>query len=820
MLHTVCLINYGAQQLAGFARQILLGPKIQTTSGSFSDELSESTSCSREKSLVDGSLSRKLLLAAGVWDSGSLFRNLFTEDGSFDIRHVQENLEGIPLQDVLSEQHADLDHYNLLEKAILYNDSRLVDVVLAYTEQPADDNPGTADRALRCFVGAIHLAAFLGCEDIVEILLDHDPRMVFLRGNVRIRPVAGPPSDLFSIIGYSSHSRCPRLSFQAQWLETHPNERPVHFAICAGHTDVMELLLRTEEACSLDYVSDNIVSSSNLASVSERDIYLDDLIRQAASCASSSCLNSLYAMIPDGRHRRNNRGWLLTSGGFSHGAQFLRFLLEQSFSVKLLNNVDGHNTVTALHVFYNSLGKDDGIVAKYSELYDVTELMVDIGIDINRETTAFRSHGHVDTALHLLIPHVNLVIPPLRKSKGFNHDRDLVEEQQRFFDQSLKDTVLLLTENGYDVRPHQVNLLKLLFSNTNYARRYEMRARWPCLVEGGCGLKNMLTVAKILMEGGVYLDPKRREQTACLGLIAGLRKHSALMCVANDTKNSLQFQMCLQQLLANGDNPNSYPLSANEDSYLAPPIIQLIDIYFDRLCTHSGAEELLDFSADSVLHVAEVLASFGADFRCQMSLDSAYFRHAILDGCWPLLNVIQKDLLYEDQKANFKRLKLAKKIVLHCIQLGAEPELEEYIFIKSGHPPPAVKEHFSLLYRYLCLGLYGCQNLHHPGSAVLLSNPYFLSSLEALFNMAASRVYYTCAECAAGIIDRLDINADDGRTREFIRCILRRRGGVRSLKQLCRYRVYSAWRVGYRGIVQQLLYPTVLKDYLVEFERQ
>ncbi|KAK2153110.1 hypothetical protein LSH36_307g03008 [Paralvinella palmiformis] len=732
-----------------------------------------------------------------TYDPEGVFGGLFTDDGSFDFNFLSPKLRGRTLKEVVS--WCDVDHYNLMEKAVIYNSRTLVRVLLSLDDKPTNSKSvfgqetAVQQNAARCFRGAIHLAAFLGCVDILGEFLKYNPATSLVRGPVYIRPVQGPPNDLFRIIGYSEFTKNPRLAFQMRWVRSHPNELPVHYSICGGYPIIMKMLT----SCDLpeqrdnpepDYDQSN--SDSHRIVNIQKDALLANLVRQAASCASYNCLEALYGEIPGAIYARDKRGWLYISAGFPHGIQFVKFLMERGFAIKLLNNIDGKGTVNALHIFYNSFTKSDGTLAKFTDLYDVSEMLLDLSVDVNMETTVFRSHNVSDTALHILLDHLNLPLSSVITNDSGNHDSAFLAEAQEIYDSSMRDTIYLLLENGFDVEKHCYSLLKRLFMNRNFVKRYSKSSNEKYLVRANYGLRHVYVTAKLLLEAAeIKLCPARREITPALYLIDTLRDEEAVHCVFGDRRATQVFNSCLKLLFDNGDNVNVYPFFSNEDSYMASPLLHLCDVYINHWCRNRADNRLVK-SFDNFVDTLCTVCDSGARFTCYMYTRGNFFKHGVYDGIRKLFVTIHRQLSESDQVMNRERLRVLNKMSAALVRYGAVPIIQEYAFRKSHSPMTRKVIESKVLGQVLLLGVFCAANKTGYGQVLAESEEYHIAMAFHL-NLANHVTYYACLNHAASMSRDLRMDEAGVNPTDLYGEIKNRFENVRQLKHITRLLIYE-----------------------------
>ena len=760
-------------------------------------------------------------------DPENIFGRIFANDGNFDIAFLKAKTEGKSRAEVMS--WCDVDHYNLMEKAVIYNSRTLVKFILSLDTQIVKSRFSFAissstmvrDTA-QYFRGAIHLAAFLGCVDIVQEILDANPDSAALRGPVHIRPVHGPPNDLFTIIGYSDFTKNPRLTFQMRWLRSHPNERPVHYAICGGYPMIMNMLMaydmsdqqrmRHREACG---DSEDDVLTAGM----EKDVLLVSLLRQAASCASYSCLQSLYEQVPEAIYMRDQRGWLYMSSGLPHGFQFVKFLMERGFAIKLLNNIDGRSTVNALHVFYKSLAKMDGITAKFSDLYDNTALLLDLGVDPNLETTALRSHDVSDTPLHILIDHINLVVSSVIQNDASLRDPKVLTDMQAIYDYGIRDTICLLLENGYDIEKHRYALLKRVFMNRNFLKRFTQSKKEKTLSVADYGLRHMYNISKILLESGeIRLCPARRDVTPTLYLIDTLRDISGVQCILANKRTTQVFSNCLMLLFENGDNSNIYPFFSNEDSYLASPLLHLCDLYTAHWCSNHAdvkhSTTLMNFQ-----HVLGIICDSGSKFTCYMSEHSNYFKHGVFDSFLKIFHAIQRkldDMSDADTSLNCERLNVVNSMGSTLISHGAEAVLQEYVFRTSQLPKTSSDIESKVLGQVLLLGLQ-CEAHKNTAGKALIRGEEYQKCLSFHLNLADHVTYYSCLHYVLSMPQPLDYQRGDGDPLLSSE-VKSRAHSVRRLIHISRLVIYECLKPNVRSGQPELPLPHPMLDYVLRFE--
>ena len=103
-----------------------------------------------------------------------IYQNLFDAKANINMAYLEPRIRRLPLDKML--EMYDVDHYNLLEKGVIYNSVPLVKSLLAQHQQNGRrENMRRYNGPLLQLKGAAHLAAVLGAEDVVKVMLAKCP---------------------------------------------------------------------------------------------------------------------------------------------------------------------------------------------------------------------------------------------------------------------------------------------------------------------------------------------------------------------------------------------------------------------------------------------------------------------------------------------------------------------------------------------------------------------------------------------------------------------------------------------------------------------
>lgn len=730
---------------------------------------------------------------------GEIFTCLYNADDNIDKKVVARTVKDLPIEHIL--QWRDSDQYNLLDKAILYNDQQIIKLILT-TTKPLDRS---TEETSRVFSGTIHLAALLGVDNIITLLLNYDKRLVKQPGAVKVNQVMGPLNHLFYKQGLSS-SRYSPITKRLHWVRTHVDEPPVHYSLAGDHVDAMKLIMRHYP----------VISAEEKVS----------MILVGVSCCSLKCLDHLFTTNPSDLYLRDKHGRLLVGYGLTHGLKFLDFLIDQGLVPTVLNSLDENGEINALHQFFSSLSRSDYSLSKYTDVSRMTQRLLNLGVDVSQETDAFKSHNIRDTPLHLLLDQVNMVV--CRNKIGLFVPK--LAEIQKAFDNSVIQAAMVILGTDFKVEDHLDNLLRRLFSNRNHITRYKLSlSSSSSLSDNAYGLENVYVIAELLLKSKERLGicSRRREFSPLLCLVDGLRVDGGPACLFDGQDISDVFEDCVDLLLACGDNPNVYPLFPHEESYCSSPLIHIIDRYTEHYCSEIEYLNLplATSSLACVCRVSEKLIRKGAKFVCHLNVRGSYMQHGVFDSLVLLMRAVHRGT---ETSMDRDRLLVLKTLLRFYLQQGAEDRVYDYLFhrISMGAMLEAPLK-YSLLYHFM-LYLTHCI-LYTGNTCSLIQCDDYQFILRMLLHQSNHRMYYDNLEGITGTIHLcfghpdfpLPKNSEEIQAAErlLVSELLSLSKNPRSLQHVCRITIYKILRQGYIHNVSALPLPTALKEFLVEFDR-
>ena len=723
-------------------------------------------------------------------NSHSIFHGLFNRQGKIDeqrFSQVQRRLRNSHLCDLAETR--DLDHYNLFEKAVIYNSPNLMRYLISLI-------PDTykAQFVSIYLQEPFHMACLLGCKDIVKMLIERFPLFCKVKGRVRIRTPIGPPNhELKPLVAFESTNEPFPKHCILRWVQNHHDELAVYFATCTNQLEVVQLLmdhLLTEEACSLDTIK--------------------ELLAVACSCGALDCIKYLSALLPEGINTRDVRGCAILQRGLSHGVKYIDTLVECGLTNAILNDLDGQGGLNALHVFYSNLSHKDRVYFKYKEVFEVTKLLIELGVDVNQESSSYTTHGRKETMLGLLLDRLNLIVDtdskvthiPVRTRLGL----------QKAFDEDVNRSVALILSSGFDLKSFGSSVLLNLYSNHKHFLRFNIANMHPQLENGAYGLENILTVASMLFKQGIPITYGRREKTPLLAFLSGFLMPVSPFDALGDRIFGDAYKRCLQILLENGIDPNTYPLSRRTQHL--PPLIRLVDLFTTQWTDHATADTLLDATClQKLCDMISLLADAGASFTCTIN-PGGYecVTRGVFDNlfCAVVHNPPLRNPMYISRS-----VELVETLTTLLINKGAIPRLCEYAaYMFSGLGIMDSKAKLSLLYHWIYAGVL----LNDPETDNILGNPRYHALLQTLHNLAGHKVFYCVFnEGLKRILEMQENNVEVAHptTQAFTDSLTEMGSSVRHLKHLCRIAINQ--NVCSSNKIDTSPLPSELRRYVTDF---
>ena len=144
----------------------------------------------------------------------------------------------------------DKDHYNLLQKAIIFNSLPLVNLLLNHGCAVSGDTETGAQHGGSCGIskkcphlnlGSLHLACYLGRTDIVELLLRRGADKTESKRVYTSAVIDCPPRFQLDILSTCVSQEATDLMFRCG------ARLPVFFAVLGDHVDIVKMLLGVGE---------------------------------------------------------------------------------------------------------------------------------------------------------------------------------------------------------------------------------------------------------------------------------------------------------------------------------------------------------------------------------------------------------------------------------------------------------------------------------------------------------------------------------------------------------------------------------------------
>ena len=427
---------------------------------------------------------------ASVECAQDIFANLFDQNNQLNKEYIHTKLDKLSLNDniLLVE---DKDHYNLLHKAIIFNNEELLDILIEHKFDVSRNIPrvhcNVSRRCSHYNLGALHLACYLGHENIVRKLLEagSDPQQdarIYTSALVNC-PAHLQPRVLICDSGSNDVAIAARCG----------NREPVFFAVLEDHENIVKLFLETA------------FSGSSRRPVSQYNY----LLQLACRSGSEKCIKYLLKKFPGSVNRADSDGLppLVLVMRHKTGLYLAQLLLEAGADVHLLDNLwnKGNNI---LHLLYTSgLWVDDR-----TSLSAVSRLCLEQGVDVNAEDQlGHRPLNHLLEQLNGIPvqPPINPKWPtaaPTLQQSVLHLSAELVDIGPRFLQDADQDLLLCIKQL---IQHGCCTDGEVAYLNTNPATRYfqsllasrfEDTELVAILSAKHYGLDNMLTVANWMIQ--------------------------------------------------------------------------------------------------------------------------------------------------------------------------------------------------------------------------------------------------------------------------------------------------------------------------------
>ncbi len=691
---------------------------------------------------------------------------LFNKNGTMNIEqleHCLNEMDDVTCEELLKAK--DVDHYSLLDKAVIYDSLELAEIILGKTFAKKVDP--------ELFKDTLHLASFVGSSEIVELLCKHHPRAAEVSGCARIHPVAG--SNQHQLTEYTAmNTGISKERLILHWLSTHPGESPIYYAVCGDQYQVLHTLLNNMEHENHDVIK--------------------QLLSVACSCGSFVCMEWLSHKLPDGLGTRDARGHLIISRGNLHGPSFLEILKHCQFDFNQFNDIDKNGT-NILHFFYNSLSQNDQCYNKYNYIDEMTSQLICCGIDVNQMTSSHTSHSCKETPLHIVLSQLNLVVSsdPSQYIKSTTRNK-----LQRQYDKAILTSIDIILENGFDLEKHCKTVIQKLFENRNFWNRLKICSKIKDLTYHGYGLRNVYIAASKLFRHGSRLHYGRRDMTPLLAFIDGFRVTDNSFDILTGEAGSV-YVSCVKLMLSNGINPNAYVLRPDEDCRYAVPLIHLLNLFSAQWIQVDA--NIADTAIDRMVEIVELLCEYGSVFLCSKYVQQRYLKYGVFDALMSLLTPIFHRASVEYCA---KSLAVLNKLIITLLQWGAEAIFFQNVEVQLSGLPCWHSFKEPLVIQWLHFSTY-IDHYH------ICDHPDYQRTLLALLNLSDSSTYYGC------LTENTSISILQG-THKFFHELQNLGRTARSLRHLCRRIIYVQLQTQYKHQVSLLPLPALMQQYLLSFE--
>ena len=731
-----------------------------------------------------------------------IYQNLFDSTASINVQYVAEKLGTagvLPLDKILAAK--DVDHYNLLEKAVIYNNVALVRHLLDLEGGGRKCGLTNSTQNLK---GGIHLAAVLGAADVVSLMVERNASIVNVSDRIRIGHVMGPAKGNLLVANGYQLTGWPQLSdktvFRKHWLAEH-SEVPAVLAVIGDHADIMKMLMAAHQ---------------RVGGACHQEDIVERLLTVASLCESYWCLSVLvHDQTYRGFHVRNKENLLALSSGFRHGLDFFNFLSDHGFPLWRLNRLNCNSSVNALHVYYKGIAKEDAIFSKYKHIYMTTKWLISNGVNVNQLSNHCTSNGLKDTPLHLLIDLLNLPITSY-SSSSLTHWPHF-QQLQHHFDKSVYHSARLIIEAGFDMGKHINTLLLRLMTNRHHVRRFKLGKRTGHLSARSYGIENVFSMAKLLLNTGAELQPTKRQYTPVLALMDWIATEEGFHCVLGERSNFVAFHAILTLLLMHGMSPVHYPLLPNIESIASAPIIHVMDLVVQQW-TSPNTPEVADDYIQNVQHLIQTFIDHGAKYKCTFNANGKYLSHGIFDFIIPLYRSVLRE---SSLKKVVTKLKLVYRMTHQLLLHGVEPKVCNFAQHRSILYVPQQVRHY-ILYQTLNLAtslLFREDLLTSPADGDLEDVLYEL--LSELYLVTPEPFSHACINFVHQITVISHHECDSSKdlataVSRFDHQLNIWSNEVKSLKQIAKITIRKCLGRNFSVSVGKLPVPLLIKRYLVD----
>ena len=479
-----------------------------------------------------------------------------------DIRNIENTLARCaPDEDILEIE--DRDHYNLMQKAIIFNCPEAVNVLLNHgcsccglaASHPASCTVIHSSRCPHDELEALHLAAFHGHIAVVRILLARGADR-YASARVYTSAVLNDPYGLQPDVLKSLGSNDTKI---ADILHKCGPREPVFYAVLGDHLDTLKVLMGDSKSHGFKGnhqngdKGDDVIENQD-ESDHKHPSHYGHLVNLAARVGAYNCLRHLLKLYPSHVNVRDADGMPPILMALNHSTRFVSLLLDAGADVHVLNDFmePGCNI---LHLLIKVLPLDG--CGDQSSLTPIVDSCLQQGVRVNAQRQPYNR-----TPLHDLLTVVNIPIgatsigtpsatpqsqppqPPQHqlqnKSKLYNgnfpdkNNKDSngmvrASGEQRCFDEELIRCIRLLIQYGADLNAEDSEKktpLQILLSNGNHTLRCNLCFDYrvsvitqKSMVDRNYGLQNTIALTKILIEGGASLEPNSMSITPLQVLI-------------------------------------------------------------------------------------------------------------------------------------------------------------------------------------------------------------------------------------------------------------------------------------------------------------
>ena len=685
----------------------------------------------------------------------------------------------------------DSDHYNVLHKAIIFNDLELLELLLDHGVDPnglkSEEICGRGHK--KCpheNLGALHLASFVGHNDLVHCLLDHgastSPQMA-----VYTSAVANDQFGLQPTIFTSA------LENQTVDILLNCGCRPsIFFAILNNQLGSVRDLLH--------------VQGKRTESPTNNNTYLCYL---ACRFKAYECFKYLLKEYPQAINTKDTDGLPLLLMALNNNMEFVKVLLDHDCDIHILDDFWEPGT-NILHLLLSVNGRPANDLIGLDE---VTDECLKRGINVNEQKSSSKT-----TPLHELMRSINSLWHDFYKGPT----RKSFHETSEHMDKELKDCMTTLLTYGADIHikdSHSKTPLQVLISNTKYADRQIASnfKRLPCDMKeafriNSYGLDNTIECVEKLIEHGAIKQDKKLpivesfvESLISLSLnaLSGMCKNVYPFQILEEDVIIEKYVQLLKVLLDAGADPN-----VASPSKLSPllSLLEMVDKSPQR-------PFLTVQTAHRLLTLIYLLIENGANTEADMDEIDGPGRYVV--GCFDML----KGLIQPTNNcSSVQTLDVLHTLATGLIQHGASTNVYENISqlddipiegrAKSG---PPMHQH-TFLYQYL---LFGMLNLK-----LVNEGPRYMNLFNVLYSQIEhSLLHDVLAMAQAQFLQRHDYVDCECKSCDNFRLLLDSvRDKPRSLKVLCRLAVYNSVKGRLVFTIPYLPLPPALKSYLMSFQ--